>query len=134
MDEAMTVQSDQLASYIANHPVLRPYAVAAANGAVPWPPPASHLPTVEEFAAQLLEDAEFGALGLGSWLGTPDGRLIADAVGQVIPPTYHQVYGLAVDGLQLAAAQRVTDQRKAGGLALAVVVGSVLIAMALRDS
>jgi hypothetical protein len=130
----MTPQSNQIARYVANHSRLRPYALAAVNGGVPWPLLAPDLPTVEGFAAELLADAEFRALGLGSWLGTPDGQLIADAVGQVIPPTYHEVFGLAVDGLQLAAAQRVADQRKAGGLALAVVVGSVLIAMALADS
>jgi hypothetical protein len=58
----------------------------------------------------LAGDVGFQAIRLGTWLNTPDGALIADAVKQVIPPGYRPEYQLVVDALQFAASK----QRQAG--------------------
>jgi hypothetical protein len=50
------------------------------------------LPPLEQFRRELLEDSEFRALKLGSWLNTTDGKLIEEAVSMVIPPAYAPAY------------------------------------------
>jgi len=90
------------------------------------------LPPREQFQQELLEDSEFQALRLGSWLGTTDGKLIAEAVGMVIPPAYASAYDLAVEGLTRAAKDQTAEGRKtAGAIALgAILVGCLLAAAA----
>ncbi len=89
------------------------------------------VPTVEQFAKDLLADTEFRSLQLGTWLGTTDGEVIETAVGWVIPPFYRPEYDLAVDGLKLAARlQQQEGQQVAGRVAL-FTVGASLIAAGL---
>jgi hypothetical protein len=65
-------QHDELAHYLAAHPLLAPYVAAAIRGEDIWMyGPTAPLPTPEELAGSLLEDAEFRALRLGTWLSTP---------------------------------------------------------------
>lgn len=74
----------RIAAYIRTHPRLGPHAATAY--ARPWPPPAlPYLLPSDELAEEFLQDAEFAALELGTWLGTTDGQEIAEAVSQVIP-------------------------------------------------
>jgi predicted RNA methylase len=82
------------------------------------------LPPLEQFRRELLEDSEFRALKLGSWLGTTDGKLIAEAVSMVIPPVYAPAYQLAVKGLTMAAQEQAAEGRKTAG---AIALGSLLI-------
>jgi len=87
------------------------------------------LPSVDQFAKDLVADAEFRSLQLGTWLGTTDGEVIETAVGMAIPPIYRPEYDLAVDGLKLAARlQQQADQEMAGRVALSVLGVSLFAA------
>jgi Domain of unknown function (DUF1883) len=80
----MTLQQEtQLVAYLRAHPRLQPYVQLASVGA--WPRSYAGLPSAEQFARELLGDAEFRARKLGTWLGTPDGEAVSEAVAQVIP-------------------------------------------------
>jgi hypothetical protein len=79
----------------------------------------------ESFGTAIADDAGFQAMQLGTWLGTADGSLIAEAVSMVLPPSCRPEYQLVVDGLKIAAGhQRETGwQRATGVAALAIVLG-----------
>jgi hypothetical protein len=85
------------------------------------------LPTAEQFAVALLQDAEFRSLQLGTWLGTTNGEIIEEAVGMVIAPVYIPEYKLAVDGLKLAAQIQRQEGTQAAGKFLLIVLGAGLI-------
>lgn len=127
----MTAQQNRIVAYIGAHWRLQPYADAAAGGMYAWPQRGIPLlPPAEKLAAEFFADAEFQALALGTWLGTIDGRLISEAVAQIIPPGYEPAFTVTVEALRLAAAQQSAErQRKAGAVALAVVVGSTVLAL-----
>lgn len=87
-------------------------------------------PTVDELAHELLQCVEFRALQLGTWLGTTDGKIVADAIEMVMPPFYRQDAELLVAGLQRAAQlQREEGQRAAGRNALATIGVVALLAL-----
>jgi len=88
--------------------------------------PAIERPSTAELAGQLLTTAEYRALGLGSWLGTPDGEFFTAAVEAVSPPFYRQDEELMVDALKLAAKMQSGNQRAAGALALAALAFGAL--------
>jgi hypothetical protein len=94
---------------------------------VPWrtvPPPFREpYPTVEQIADELLEDSEFQALRLATWLRSPDGELIAKAVALVVPPANRSEFKLVVGALQFAADMQYQQggARRAGAFALAVI-------------
>ena len=83
----------------------------------------------EALGAALADDAGFRAIQLGTWLNSPDGEFISEAVGQVLPPNYRPEYQLVVDALKFAAARQhdVGVQRAVG-----VGVLAVLAVIALR--
>lgn len=79
----MIQTSEQLAHFLRRSPVFEPL--------VFWPqtvPPVyrSPYPSAEQIAGELLTDSEFQALRLATWLRSPDGELIAEAVALVISP------------------------------------------------
>lgn len=87
-------------------------------------------PAAEELAHELLQDAEFRALQLGSWLGTTDGRIIVAAVEAVSPPLYRQDVELLVAALQRAAdLQQQEGQQIAGGYAISAIAVAGLAAL-----
>ena len=89
-------------------------------------------PTAEELARELLQDAGFRALQLGSWLGTTDGRIIAAAVEAVSPPLYRQDVELLVAALQRAAdLQQQEGQQIAGGYAIKAIAVAGLAALVI---
>lgn len=91
-------------------------------------------PTAEQLARELLQDAEFRALRLGTWLGTTDGTIIAQAVESVAPPFYRQDVELLVEALTLAAAtQQAVGQSRAGAFALGAIGVTALIAIGLGE-
>lgn len=134
--DANEAREQAIADYIARHPISRPYVLAAA-GRIDlrlYPPP-QPLPSAAELSRQLLADAEFRSLCLGDWLSTTDGQIIAAAVARVLPPTYEPVFSLVVDGLRFAALEQQREgRRKAGLIAVASIVGGVLLAIALSES
>ena len=79
-------------------------------------------------AEALLQDAEFRALRLGTWLGTPEGEILSRAVMKAIPSVTQPEFQLVVSALKLAAEmQRTQGQERAGLFALsAVLVGATL--------
>jgi hypothetical protein len=82
----------------------------------------------------LLATAEFRAVGLGTWLGTPDGEFFTAAVEAVNPPFYRQDEELLVNALKLAAKMQSDNQRAAAALAVgASVLLSVGILLAARE-
>lgn len=124
---------EQIPPYLESHAWFAPHVLAARN------PPGwrlaarTTLPSAQDLADELLTDASFRALKLGTWLGTPDGHLISEAVAQVIPPGYQPIFSLTVDALQLAAQQQAKEgQRQAGAIALVALGAGVAIAIARR--
>jgi hypothetical protein len=90
--------------------------------------------TPETLAQEFFASAEFKALQLGTWLGTPDGELIAAAVHAVTPPPYQQDIDLLVEALKLAAKVQQKDAREkaiVAGIGLAAV--GALLATASRS-
>jgi hypothetical protein len=130
----MTEQQRQIASYVSRNRVLSPYLRQGGQPPLPWLMAMQQLPPLEQFRRELLEDAEFRALKLGSWLGTTDGKLIAEAVSMVIPPAYGPAYELAVKGLTLAAQDQAAEGRRtAGVVALGAVLAGGALALAAGD-
>jgi hypothetical protein len=121
----MIDQQQQIASYISRNRAFSPYMQQAGPAPLPWlQAMAQQLPTLEQFRRELLEDAEFRALKLGSWLGTTDGQIIAEAVSTVIPPGYGPAYQLAVNGLVLAAKDQSNEGKKTAG---AIAIGAIVV-------
>lgn len=75
-----------------------------------------------------MEVAEFRALQLGTWLSTPDGRLLVEAVELVTPPFYRADVELLVEALQIAAKEQQNQVRKDLALGVGVLV---LVSIAL---
>jgi hypothetical protein len=89
---------------------------------------------VEQLTAELVQDAEFAALGLADFLNSPNGDLIAKGVGMAIPSAYSLEYSIWVQAMQRAAEVQYQQGRKVAGRraltatgALMFVVGFVLI-------
>lgn len=130
-------EKEAIAAYIAAHPTFAPYAQPHIRPrmAMAYLQDDRYLPTAEELAEEFLNDADFRALQLGTWLRTPDGAAIAEAVALVIPPEYRPAFNLAVEGLKLAAdAQAQGDRKNAAKFAGAVVVVAIGFALLLQDS
>ena len=131
----MTKQ-EQIAAFVDEHISFprRPYSILGGWEEGTWydalvsPQPR---PTPEELAHGLLANAEFRGLQLGTWLNTPDGQVIAEAVELVAPPFYRQDIELLVQALQLAAQlQRQGGQQRAKifsllGVAAVTAIGIV---------
>jgi hypothetical protein len=92
-------------------------------------------PTHQQVAHELLAIPEFRALQLGTWLGTMNGEIIAEAVELVTPPFYREDVELLVEALKLAAqmqAQEGTD--KAGKIALGAIGIAAVVAIGLSGA
>ena len=83
--------------------------------------------TAEQLGEELLHSAAFAALRLGTFLGTPDGRLIAEGVSLVIPPIYKFEYDLTVKALTHAAQRQQHDQRRQAVPVLATVLAPLAL-------
>jgi hypothetical protein len=124
MNQAQGVKCNQIADFLRRRVTFVPN-----TSGHPWGRTTrqQQLPAVEQFAKDLVADAGFRSLQLGTWLGTTDGEVIDTAVGMVIPPFYKPEYDLAVGGLKLAARlQQQAGQEVAGKVALTIVGASLL--------
>lgn len=127
-------REEQIAAYLRANPpfplvVAPPLPYAKLPG---YGPP--QRPTAEEIGKWLLQDAEFRALELGTWLGTTDGEIVAGAVEGFLPPLYRQDVELLVDALKIAAALQQTEGREvAGKLALGSIVVAILVGFGIRS-
>jgi hypothetical protein len=89
------------------------------------------LPGVEALATELLDDAEFRAIQLGTWLNTPDGQLISSVVLTLVPAVYRPETKLLIRALQLAAEmQQSAGKERAGQVLVGALVAAILIAIA----
>jgi len=126
MNQAQLAKCNQIANFLRRRITFIPNISGHPWGRTAWQ---QQLPGVEQFAQDLVADAEFRSLQLGTWLGTTDGEVIGTAVGMVIPPIYKPEYDLAVDGLKLAARlQQQAGQEVAGKVALSIVGASLFTA------
>lgn len=127
-------REEQIAAYVRGNP---PFPLVAA------PPPhymrlpgygPPQRPTAEEIGRWLLQDVEFRALELGTWLGTTDGEIIAGAVESFLPPLYRQDVELLVDALKFAAdLQQIEGRQVAGAWALGSIVVAILVGVGIRS-
>jgi hypothetical protein len=114
----MTELQERVAVYLVSHAAIGPH-TRATQDPYAWPPPPP-LPTAQTLAEELLADAEFRALELGTWLSTTDGEIIAGAVSRVLPPGYEPVFSVTVDALQIAAAKQTSQGRRSAAAFAAV--------------
>lgn len=129
MNQAQLIKSNQIAEFLRRRVAFVQNASGDSWGGIysGW----QTLPTIEQFGKELVADAEFRSLQLGTLLSTTDAEVIEAAVAAVIPPIYHPEFDLAVGGLKLAAAlQQQEGQQVAGRVAL-TFVGASLIAAGL---
>ncbi len=84
----------------------------------------------DQVAEALLADAEFRALKLGTWLNTPSGELLAQAVAMMTPQPYSADIDLLIGALKLAAQRQHDEARQKlavgllGGAVLAIAFGA----------
>lgn len=91
-------------------------------------------PSKERLAEDLLKNAQFRVLQLGTWLGTPDGQLIIDAVELVTPQFFGEDVALISDALILASqAQQRQGMAKAGLSSLCVLAAGALAFALVRS-
>ncbi len=91
--------------------------------------------SAQEIAEEVLGIAEFRALQLGTWLGTEDGQMIAQAVEAVSPPFYRQDEELLVEALMMAAAMQQSEGKgKAGKVALGAIGVFTFVAIGLAGA
>lgn len=128
MDEKQKAKCDQIANVLRKHipHSLGQHLFSNRFMYGQWFP----LPTQEQFAEALLGDAEFRSLQLGTWLGTTDGKLLTEAVGLVISPTYAPEFAVAVEGLKLAAQLQHEEGTQKAGTISAGVLALVAVVLA----
>jgi hypothetical protein len=100
----------------------------------PWEwvlqPAMSSAYTAAQIAEALLADSEFRALKLGTWLNTPSGELLTEAVMLLAPQPYSEDLELLIDALRIAAQRQQEEARQKlavgllGGAALAIAIGA----------
>jgi hypothetical protein len=138
----MTKQQ-QIAAFLDQHITLprMPTSYGPWGDAYPWaqtyhyPYVPTPRPTAEQVAHELLGIAEFKALQLGTWLGTTDGKIIAQAVESVTPRFYRTDVELLVAALQHAATlQQQEGQQAAGRFALGAIGVAGVVALAIASS
>src|SRR5215471_20764737 len=102
-----TAKQDQiirfLNSYTADWPRSPYWSGEWYNGAGWIQPSIASRVTPAELAQDLLANAEFRALQLGTWLNRPDAELITAAVEAITPPPYREDIDLITEALKLAA-------------------------------
>ena len=136
-------KQDQIAAFLDKHIALPrvPTSYGPWGAAYPWAPTYHHpyflgpRPTVEQAGQELLGIAEFRALQLGTWLGTTDGKVLAETVESVTPPFYREDVDLLVAALQHAAAlQQREGQQAAGRFAMGALGVAGVIALAIATA
>jgi hypothetical protein len=105
------------------HSFYDPYAVHFPYGAAP-------LPTAAQAGEDFYRDAEFRALQLGTFLNTPSGEFLEQAVELVVPRLMSPEFELIVGALKYAAARQQGETRSKAALA---VGGSLLLGLFLSE-
>lgn len=82
---------------------------------------------VKGLARYLLQDTEFQAIRLGTWLGTPQGEFISAVVNEALSPAYRPYARLFEKALMRAAELQHEGRQQAAKPFLAVAGAVVLI-------
>jgi hypothetical protein len=91
----------------------------------------AHQSNPEQVAVNLFTNAEFRTLQLGTWLRTPEGKLVTAAVEALAPPLYREDIELLVEAISLAAKMQQKDSRsRAAAAAIVIAVGGAILATA----
>ena len=85
---------------------------------------------VKGLARYVLQDTEFQAIRLGTWLGTPEGQYIREVVDQALPPAYRPYARLFEQALTQAAELQHQGRQQEAAPALAVA-GLALVCLGL---
>src|SRR6185437_15720892 len=85
---------------------------------------AAPLPAFEQVAGELVRDTEFRALQLGTFLNTPTGDFVEQAVALAVPTAFAPEFGLLVDAVKLAAK---LQQSEARGNVVLTAIGAVVV-------
>lgn len=91
-------------------------------------PPVPTVEQIDALASELYADAGFKALRLATFLNSPDGQLISDAVGLVVPlgPEYDLWVAAMQRGAQM---QHAEGPKPAARFALAATVAFLVLAL-----
>jgi hypothetical protein len=89
------------------------------------------LPAAEQVAAELVRDTEFRALQLGTFLNTPSGEFVEQAVALAVPKGFVPEFALLVDALKLAAR---LQQGQARGNVILSAIGAVAIGILVNET
>ena len=82
---------------------------------------------VDGLTRYLLQDAEFQAIRLGTWFGTPEGQFISWVVDQALPPAYRPYAHLFEQALTQAAKLQHEGRQQETKPFLAVAGGVLLL-------
>jgi hypothetical protein len=88
---------------------------------------------IDDIAQELLADAEFRALKLGTFLNTPDGQMLAAAATAITPAPYQQDVALLIKALELAGRLQHEETQKTVGAAIVVALGAAAVAALLAN-
>lgn len=97
----------------------------------PMPHHAAPLPTFEQVAAELVRNTEFRALQLGTFLNTPTGDFLEEAVALAVPRAFAPEFAVLVDALKLAAK---LQQGEARGNIILTAIGAVFIGVVVNGA
>lgn len=91
---------------------------------------------IDNLTSYLLEDADFRAIQLGTWLGTPEGKEVRVAINKSLPPVYRpyaELFELAV--MRAATLQHEGKVKESGRYVIgaAVVIGAGMLAWLLGN-
>ena len=93
--------------------------------------PLAPLPAYEQVAAELARDTEFRVLQLGTFLNTPSGDFVEQAVSLAVPRGFTPEFSLLVDAVQLAAK---LQQGEARGNVILSAIGAVVIGVLVNEA
>lgn len=89
------------------------------------------LPAVGQVAAELVRDTEFRALQLGTFLNTPTGEFIEQAVALAVPRAFTPEFALLVDALRLAAELQQGETR---GNVILTAIGAMVVGVLVNEA
>ena len=97
----------------------------------PVPHLVAPLPAFEQVAAELVRDTEFRALQLGTFLNTPSGEFLEEAVALAVPRGLAPEFTILVDALKVAAN---LQQGEARGNLILSAIGAIVIGVLVTEA
>jgi hypothetical protein len=128
----VTPQHQAVANFVATRVTVGRVSPTGAYTALPWVRqyvPA--VPTPQALAEEFLADAGYRALELGTWLSTPTGEFLAEAVSLAVPSTLAPEFDLIVAALTIAAKRQQGESwvQIGKGLGAVAIGGLAMVAL-----